>query len=250
MGKRILVAWAFMVAITVLPRAAAAQVSVWLQKDVSGVGGDAGLSFYDDDSVEFLTRVGYSYKGFLEADLGITVRGFPDDNEIADDLYALGFSPSLQYHPLKQSSGMPVSLGLTARYESQSLQSEVLKEAEIEATGYAVGGSAAIYRFIRIAPRFGVTPSAGVQVSYSKIKVASPDDEVTDDDTNFSAMFVGNFAYMDRGGHIWAVAPSLVVGETIAFGFSISFIMPFGRSGDDADGDDPATTAPPVALYR
>ena len=79
-----------------VPRSANAQVSVWLQKGVSGLGAEAGVSV-DDSSTTFHLAGGYSYLGTLDIDIGLDFTSFDSDNQIASDLGAYG--ATLALHP-------------------------------------------------------------------------------------------------------------------------------------------------------
>src|SRR5690349_2036710 len=90
-----------------IPRSADAQVSVWMQNGVSGLGAEAGVSV-DDASTTFHVAGGYSHLGVLDVDLSLDYTSFKSDNAIASDLGAYGATLALQYHPLKQGPDMPI----------------------------------------------------------------------------------------------------------------------------------------------
>jgi hypothetical protein len=207
-------------------RSADAQVSVWLQKGVSGLGAEAGVSV-DDSSTTFHVAGGYSYLGELDFDVGFDYTTFKSDNAIASDLGAYGGTFALQYHPLKQGPDMPISLGLALGVPIARLTSDQLDEAGVTGTLWGVAAGVAAYRFIKLAPNIGVTPSIGLLYSYSHISLKdSLDQEFTNSDDHIGVDLTGNFGFLASGSTIYGISPSLFLSDNVSFSLTFSMIWP------------------------
>ena len=206
------------------PRHADAQLSVWLPKGVSGAGGEAGVQT-SNVATDFVVFGGYSYRGFLEFDLGFHYVIYNDD-ELVPDVTAVGLSPGLQIHPLKQDAGMPISLGLSAQLMSLAASSPALDDTGLELNALGVSLAAAVYRFISLGTRMSVTPSVGVTFSHlsATLRNSSGTDINEDDDTSVAAALAGNFAYLTSSGVILGLTPSLNVGGNLSFGLMFGVI--------------------------
>jgi hypothetical protein len=207
-----------------VPRSANAQVSVWLQKGVSGLGAEAGVSV-DDSSTTFHLAGGYSYLGALDVDIGLDFTSFDSDNEIASDLGAYGATLALQYHPLKQGPGMPISLGLALGLPIGKLTSGELDDQGISGTLWGFSAGVAGYRFVKLAPNIGVTPSIGLVYNYSHLSLSDmADNEITSSDNSFGVSLTGNFGFLGSAGTIYGVSPSLFLSDNVAFRVVLSMI--------------------------
>src|SRR6266545_7677348 len=132
------------------PRSASAQVSIWLQKGVSGAGA-AFVVQHDDSQTSYGVNGGYSIRGFLELDFTAAYLSFPDDS-LTDDLQGYVVIPRVEVHPLKQSQDIPVSLGIGAGAAKFFLLSDQLDDMGISIDSWNVNFDAAVYRFFKIAP--------------------------------------------------------------------------------------------------
>lgn len=207
-----------------IPRGADAQVSVWLQKGVSGVGAEAGVAV-DDSSMTFHVAGGYSHLGVLDFDLGFDYTSFNSDNAIASDLGALGATAAVQYHPLKQGPDMPISLGLGLGLPIATLTSSELDADGISGTLWGINAGVAAYRFVKLAPNIGITPSIGLVYSYSHLSLTNMfGDEITSSDNNVGVSFTGNLGLLGATGTIYGISPSLFVGENVSFSVNLSMI--------------------------
>src|SRR3990172_2268179 len=91
-------------ALLLCARPAAAEVSIWLKKGVSGFGSWFGFTGVDDGSFSLALGGGYSYEGVLELDLAVS-RGFPDSDQLGGASLAIWIiESSIEVHPLKQSA--------------------------------------------------------------------------------------------------------------------------------------------------
>jgi hypothetical protein len=195
------------------PRAASAQVSIWLQKGVSGAGAAAVVA-HNEDQNTFGVNGGYSHDGWLEFDLTAAYITFPENESLPADLDGLALSPHVEVHPLKQGEGMPVSLGVTAGFTSFFLSSEELDDRNASLKSWNISADASVYRFFKLAPNLGVTPAAGITFIHSSATFSQFGNDETSTDDSISATFGGYLAYLDEDGRIWGVAPALSVGDT------------------------------------
>jgi hypothetical protein len=209
-----------------VPRSAGAQVSVWLQKGVSGLGAEAGISV-DDSSTTFHVAGGYSHLGELDFDAGLDYTTFKSDNAIASDLGAYGGTAALQYHPLKQGPDMPISLGLGLGASVAKLTSGQLDDAGITGSLWGISTGVEVYRFVKLTPNFGVTPSIGLLYSYSHISLKNTlDEELTDSDSHVGVDLTGYFGLLGSTGTIYGISPSLFLSDNVSFSVSFSMIWP------------------------
>lgn len=224
MGKCSWVVLVLAVGLAAVPRTAQAQLSVWLPKGVSGVGGEAGFQT-SDVATDVAVSGGYSYRGFLEFDLGFHYVMFYDD-EIVPDVTAVGLSPGIQLHPLKQDATMPISLGLSASLASLAASSPALDKTGFELNALGVSLAAAVYRFISLGARLSVTPSVGGAFNHmsARLRDRAGNGVDKDDDTSVAAVLAGNFAYLTSGGVILGLTPSVRVGGDVSFGLMFGVI--------------------------
>jgi hypothetical protein len=234
MRKIVAVGVALVVSLAVESREARAQhasgqVSVWLQQGISGFGAEAGLEV-EDQLTDFVVYGGYSHRGVLELNLALHYVVFDDVDDITD-MTAVGIAPAIHYHPLKQSASMPISLGLDAELLGVSASSPEFEQAGVTLTGVQGTLGASVYRFIRLAPNIGVSPSAGLRFSRSVLTAQDEFDEeiLRQTDNTVSLVLRGNFAFLDSRGTIYGLTPSLAVGEGVAFGLMFGMIWSLQR---------------------
>jgi hypothetical protein len=207
-------------------RSADAQVSVWMQNGVSGLGAEAGVSV-DDSSTTAHVAGGYSHLGVLDVDVGLDYTSFKSDNAIASDLGAYGATFALQYHPLKQGPDMPISLGLGLGVPIAKLTSSALDAAGVSGTLWGITAGVEAYRFIKLAPNIGVTPSIGLLYTYSHISLNDmADNEITDSDNHVGVDLTGNFGILGSTGTIYGISPSVFLSDNVSFSVSLSMIWP------------------------
>jgi hypothetical protein len=207
----------------VVPSVARAQ-GQWLQKGVSGVGVEAGVDHGDGDTA-FLLTGGYSHQGFLDAFLTLgwhdtTMTDLPDLN-----VYSLG--AEIDYHPLKQTKEIPLSLKVGIGYTQNFFSSQTLSDNESSLSAWHTVLGAGIYRFFPLAERIGVTPQLTLGWIHVSTSATILGDTQTNTDDQFAIGVSASFAYLDSAGHIWGVTPSLSFGPgntATAFGLSVAFI--------------------------
>jgi len=210
--------------LTFAPSAASAQVSVWLQKGVSGVGASAGVVHSDGDTGLQL-QGGYSYQGFL--DLGLTLGAHDLSTDETPDLVGYEARPTVEFHPLKQTKEMPISLSVGTAYGRSVFSSEQLSDDGLSASGWDFTLASFVYRFVRINERIGVIPTFGAGWVYSSLTVSGGREDVTVSDDGFRVLIGANLAVLDHAGHIWGVAPLLSFGHgATAFGIAVNFVAP------------------------
>lgn len=212
---------------------ASAQVSIWLQRGVSGFGFGTGV-FLGNDATTLTIGGGYSYQGWIDFDLTLGYRIF--DEEIFDPLEVVEYSlaPSVQFHPLKQSKAIPISLAITAGASFSALGSDDFI-GDAGGGSYGVSGGVSVYRFFRLAESFGMIPAAAFNVAYSHVYLTDVDGEDVElDDPNATgiSLSVGAyFAYIDSGGRIWGLVPQISIplnddaGEDPVFGITLNLIF-------------------------
>jgi len=199
-------------------RPAEAAASIWLQKGVSGFGTSVGVAYTAGwsgrtNNLNLTLGGGYSYKGVLELDLEVD-RTFPvTDPQTGASISSWSIGPHLEVHPLKQSATMPISLGLSAGiafpfYSSSELDAQGIS---VSAFGYSFG--LMVYRFFRLGEWVGVTPAAGLSFSRVNVTFETPTGSVDGGQSTLSGGFGAYFAFLDPGGRIWGVAPSLAIAD-------------------------------------
>jgi hypothetical protein len=200
------------------PRAASAQVSIWLQRGVSGFGAALSLSL-SSDVTTYGVSGGYSYQGYLEVDLGLSYANPTIAGVSANEL---DVNPEVQFHPIKQSAEVPVSFGVYLSGNKAFISSsDFLPGAGLSVLGVTTGASA--YRFVKLTSNIGVIPAAALAYSHTWTTVTSPDGTSSTGGNDFGALALGAYlAYIDDAGRIWGLVPSL------AFGFGDSSSTTFG----------------------
>ncbi len=111
----------------------------FLDRGASGIGLTAGVKTNDDFSTLSLAA-GYSFQGVL--DIGALVHRYSFDSKGAPvDITALGIQPSVTFHPLKHSDGLPVSVAdeelplcFDGRLQEQSLVRSEANRQDLGAT--------------------------------------------------------------------------------------------------------------------
>ncbi len=207
----------------VVPSVARAQ-GEWLQRGVSGVEGDLTVS-HNSGASEFSATAGYSHQGFLDVNvtLGLvdtTIAGLPDLN-----VYTLGVD--LAYHPLKQSKEIPLSVSVALGYAQDFYSSDTLSENDASLSTWATMLVAGAYRFVPVAERIGVIPQVTLGWVHSSSSQTVLDQTQTNTDDLLVIQLKGGLAYLDAGGHIWGVAPSVTFGPgntPTTFAISVAFI--------------------------
>jgi hypothetical protein len=195
------------------PRSASAQVSIWLKKGVSGAG-VAGLFAHNEDQTTYGINGGYSVRGFLDLDLTIAYLDFPTD-PLPDDLIGVAVAPRVEFHPLKQGPGMPISVGIGGGVTFFGFSSDELESNDIELSSFNVNTDVSLYRFFKLSPNFGVTPAVGGGFVHTELTVTRFGDEETTTDDSFSFQAAAYLAYLDPGGHIWGIAPAVNIGDVV-----------------------------------
>src|SRR5215470_1644437 len=183
-------------ALVLVPGVASAQVSIWLQRGVSGYGGGVSVTG-SSDATEFTATGGYSYQGFLDFDLNLNYYSFSKDKNQGASVSAFGLQPIIQYHPIKQSAEIPVSVGFSVGFEKVFFSSSDLDSIGVSLSGYNVGAGVSVYRFFKLAPSFGVIPAAAFGVNHSWITTTFNSQDSTSEATGESLAFGGYFAYID-----------------------------------------------------
>jgi len=207
--KRTLIALAIVLP-ALAPRPASAQVSIWLQRGVSGYAG--ALTFgASSTATTFGVAGGYSYEGYLELDLNLNYINYDKDSFAGASVHAFAVAPAVQYHPLKQSAEMPVSLGLTAQVAKLFFSSSDLDSIDTSLSETDLSVNASVYRFVKLTSNIGIIPAGGVGVTHSWASVSSPLGDVNNDDTSISLAFGAYLAYIDDAGRIWGLVPSVTV---------------------------------------
>jgi hypothetical protein len=210
--------------LTFAPSAASAQVSVWLQKGVSGLGASVGVIHGGGDT-GLLLQGGYSYQGFL--DLGLTLGRTDVSTDEVSDLIGYDVKPTIEFHPLKQTKEMPISLSVGAAYGRSFFSSEELSAARISISGWNFTLASFVYRFFRINERVGVIPTLGAGWVYSSSTLSQGGADITASEDGLRVLIGANLAILDRAGHIWGVAPLLSFGEgATTFAIAVNFVAP------------------------
>lgn len=204
-------------------------MSVWLQDGVSGVGAHAGISV-NDSSTGFNVQGAYSHLGVIDIAVGLEYATYKQDSAIASDLGSYAGALGLQYHPLKQGPQMPISLGLGVGGSSGMLTSSQLDDAGISGSLWGVVGNVEAYRFVKLAPTVGVTPSISLQYAYSQLSLKNTfDNEITTSDSQFSVGLTSYFGFLGSNGMIYGIAPTLNLGEHVSFSVYFGLIWPLKR---------------------
>jgi hypothetical protein len=90
-----------------------------------------------------------------------------------------------------------------------------------------ISAGVAAYRFVKLAPRIGVTPSIGIQYSYRHIALDDmAGNELTNSDNHLGVSLTGNFGFLGPAGMIYGISPSLTLGDNVQFSLAFSLIAP------------------------
>jgi len=226
MGRALLLSFV-VVAAVIVPSSARAQVSVWLQEGVSGYGVSSSIGLSNGET-DLGVEVGYSYRGSLELDLDLGWAHADGDPAISgSDVDGLGVGGGVQFHPVKQSKELPLSVNLQAAYRNLFYFSQILDDAGLSVSGWQTGISAGVYRFVPLAPRIGVTPEVDAGWLHSSATLSRGSDKMTDTSEDIQVVVAANFAFLDGAGRIWGVAPKITFGSlATSFGLSVNFVMP------------------------
>ena len=196
------------------PGSASAQTSIWLQKGVSGFGASASLAYNEDQTTYGFTG-GYSLRGFIDFELSIAVLDFPDE-PLPEDLVGVAFTPRVEWHPLKQGPGMPISVGIGSGLTFFNFASDELERNDTELRALNFSADATVYRFFKLSSNFGITPAAGIGYVHSETwltQFGEEEESVSDD--NFGGAGGVYIAFLDRTGRIWGVAPSMAFTDEV-----------------------------------
>ena len=203
------------------PARASAQISIWLNRGTSGFGASATLATSDDVTTVGIAG-GYSWQGILDFDLGLLRHAYdPEGFAGIEDVVAYGIAPGVQYHPLKQGPGMPISVGIGAGYEQLFVQSDFLDDSGVDISAWVLTLSGSVYRFFRLGENVGVIPSAGIGLVHSSVS-SDPGGSESDDDV--AVQLSGNFAYLS-GTTIFGVTPFIVIGDGTVFGVNLQVVF-------------------------
>jgi hypothetical protein len=204
-----------------IPSVAQAQVSLWLQEGVSGYGVGAGI-LGTDNTTTLIGQGGYSYRGFLELNVGVGWDHFEEDGLELDGLVA---TTLVQFHPLKQTKEIPVSLEIGAIYRYSQVLNEDLDALGVSLTGQSFSLLGGAYRFVPLGKQVGVTPEVLLSWVHNRTTVSDDGFDQTTTEDDFRVVFGTNFGYLDNAGHIWGLTPTLSVGTGPAiFGLFLTFI--------------------------
>jgi hypothetical protein len=215
-------------AVILAARPAAAQVSIWLQKGVSGFGGAFTFSG-SSDMLGLSLGGGYSYKGVLELDLRFA-RYFPDSDDydgLSVEVWEI--APSIEVHPLKQSANVPISLGISAGVTFPFYSADVFDEYGISASAFGYGFGLSAYRFFRLTESVGVIPTVGLEWMHRDISVENSVQKLESSSSTFGGVLCAYFAFIDSGGRIWGLVPAVGINEDglgYHLGFASVFSMP------------------------
>lgn len=231
---------------------ASAQVSLWLQKGVSGFGFGAGV-FRGKKFTTLTLGGGYSYQGWIDFDLDFGYRIFDEDTVGgALDIKEYALSPAVQVHPLKQSKTIPISLSISASALYSTFASDNFVDEEGGGT-YGASLGVNVYRFFRLGESVGVIPAAGISAGIVQpYETMSDGTDVEDIDSlkPVSMSLGAYFAYIDSGGRVWGIVPQVSIplnddaGEDPVFGITVNLIFS-QMVHDAAPPPPPPAYAPP-----
>jgi hypothetical protein len=207
------------------PRSASAQVSIWLQKGVSGVGGSLVFN-HNGDQNTYGVNAGYSLRGFVDFDLTIGYFTLDDDN-LPPDTDGAVIIPRAEIHPLKQGPGMPVSVGVGAGIAAFALSSDEFDARNIEVQEYNINADVSVYRFFKLAPNMGITPAAEVTYVHQWATVRQFGNELDSSSVDRVGFAVATYmAFLDSAGRIWGVAPNVGFNKDgVNFGLSAGIVL-------------------------
>lgn len=213
--RRFLILVALVLALA--PRSASAQVSIWLQRGVSGLGASATFSA-NNQGTAYGVDAGYSYQGFLDFDLNATYYSYDTDHQVFTDQRVYGIGPTIQYHPLKQDKDMPVSVSLGVGFQKIFFSSDMLDQLDGSIDAWNLGVNGSVYHFFRLGENTGVIPSVGLTFVHSETSGTNFQGQTTtftSDDLGLS--LAGYFAYIDSSGHIFGAVPTIIIGDHVTF---------------------------------
>jgi hypothetical protein len=214
-----------LVAAALAPRAASAQVSLWLQRGVSGFGAALTLATNSDQTTYGVTG-GYSYEGYLELDLSLS---YANPTVMGASLSEYVLAPQIQYHPIKQTADVPVSVGLSAGFQKLFVTSSAfLPGAGI--SGLGAGAGVSVYRFVKLTANVGVIPAASLGYVHTWTTITNSAGTDTTFGNDSGALGLGAYlAYIDDAGRIWGLVPSVTFGfgdvKETTFGLELGLVI-------------------------
>src|SRR5512134_4090729 len=173
---------------------ASAQVSIWLQRGVSGFGVGTGV-FRGNDATQFTLGGGYSYQGWIDFDLDFGYTVYDEDVTAPIELAELALAPTVQLHPIKQSKTVPISLSIGASATFSVLDSDDFI-GDAGGGSYGAGAALRVYRFFRIGESTGIIPAAALSVNFNHAYLNDQfGDEIELDDPDRTGVSVAIGAY-------------------------------------------------------
>src|SRR5262249_55492801 len=155
---------------------------------------------------------------------------FNKDRFLGASVSAFGIAPVIQFHPIKQTAEMPVSVGFSLGFEKDFFSSsDFLPGAGISA--YDVAGAVSVYRFFKITSNIGIIPAASFAVIHTWTTTTNTNGmDTTTESPNETLALGGYFAYIDDAGRIWGLVPSVTFGfgdgdSTTTFGIEAGLII-------------------------
>lgn len=194
------------------PRSASAQVSIWLKKGVSGAG-IGGLVQTSDEQTAYGLNGGYSFYGTFELGLTVAFLDIADQSGVPDDLVGAAVAPRVEWHPVKQSATFPVSVGLGAGVTGYAYSSDEFEQNDEDLSAYSVSADVSVYRFFKLSSNVGITPAAGLGYAYTSATFTQGTLENTETDDAVNFALGGYIAFLDQGGRIWGITPSVTIGS-------------------------------------
>jgi hypothetical protein len=211
----------FLLAFTLLPIDADAQVGPYTEKGF-GVGG--GYSSADNSST-LSVSAGYVFQPALEIGVGVG-RTNPDNSDIT----ATGVGPYVSIYPVRQGENFPFSILLNGSYSFQTFSGNQVDAVEsrggsVSGNSFSLGGG--FFHTFDAGESLNILPSAGVSYTRSRTEVSGGGETATNTEEATSLALSLSFEFETSGTSSFVVTPSTNIGdENSSFSISASFVLP------------------------
>ncbi|KAB2925226.1 MAG: hypothetical protein F9K22_03805 [Bacteroidetes bacterium] len=197
----------------------------FLERGQNGFGIQGSFSS-TDNATSLGGSLGYSASGVFDFGLSISSISFKE-KLLGEDVSATALAPFIAIHAVKQNETTPISVSLSASYESDSYSSKALTDnrLELSATGYTIG--ATIYGNVQTTPTMIIQPSLGVNYfSTEAVLKDSFGNSVNDEETGTVVVIGLAGIFQSTPTTYFGISPSMSIhNDETAFGLRAGFIF-------------------------
>jgi len=197
----------------------------YLERGQNGIGIQGVFSSNKDASM-IGGSIGFSASGMFDFGLSVGSVSF-EEKLLGEEVSATALSPFITLHAVKQNETTPISIALSASYESDSYSSTVLTQnnLELNASGYTIGMS--IYGDVQTSPIMKVQPSLGI--SYFSLESELKDNfgnSITDKETGTVVGIGFALLFQTAPKTIFGISPALSIHKSdTSFNVKAGFVF-------------------------